>query len=140
MTTKRSDPVRDWLRARGCPAHIVRAGVPGLVERWQEVVHSLEDHYPYTLDDYLNDMDTRTLLAGALGHLPKAEAGKIKEEIAASDKRFRMLTEPLDQCLWGEDVARDEGWEPEREWWYWRRPRDPGPDLEADLAKLEDGL
>jgi hypothetical protein len=139
MATKHSDPVREWLRSRGCPAHIVRAGVPGLVDRWKEIVESLEESYPYTLDDYLNDMDTRSLLAGVAGHLPKDAARELHESIRESDRRFRLLTEPLEQCLWGEDVAHDEGWEPEREWWYWRRPRNPGPDLEADLAKLEDG-
>ena len=139
MTTKRSDPVRDWLRARGCPAHIVRAGIPGLVDRWQEIVQSLEESYPFTLDDYLNDMDTRSLLAGVMDHLAGDEARDLEREVQETDRRFRLLSEPLEQCLWGEDVARDEGWGPEREWWYWRRPRNPGPDLEADLAKLEDG-
>jgi hypothetical protein len=110
MSTKNPDPVRDWLRARGCPAHIVRAGVPGLLERWQEIVQSLEESYPYTLDDYLNDMDTRTLLAGVADHLPKDEARKLREATHDSDHRFRILTEPLDQCLCGDDVARDEGW------------------------------
>jgi hypothetical protein len=74
-----------------------------------------------------------------MGHMSKPEAKDLAESIRETDRRFRLLTEPLDQCLWGDDVANDEGWEPEREWWYWRRPRNPGPDLEADLAKLEDG-
>lgn len=137
MATKHSDPIREWLRSRGCPAHVVRAGVPGLLGRWQEIVQSLEESYPYTLDDYLNDMDTRSMLAAVVTQLPRDEVRKLREATHEHDRRFRLLTESLDRCLWGDGVARDEGWQPEREWWYWRRPRNPGTDLEADLARLE---
>jgi hypothetical protein len=97
MATKHSDPVREWLRSRGCPAHIVRAGVPGLVDRWKEIVESLEESYPYTLDDYLNDMDTRSLLAGVAGPLPKDAAHERHDSIREGDRRLRLLTEPLEQ-------------------------------------------
>jgi hypothetical protein len=78
------------------------------VDRWKEIVESLEESYPYTLDDYLNDMDTRTLLAGVADHLPKDAARELHQSIHESDRRFRLLTEPLEQCLWGDDVAHDE--------------------------------
>lgn len=137
MKSRQADPVREWLRSRGCPAHIVRAGVPGLVDRWDEIAHSLEDGYPYTLDDYLNDMDTRTVLEGALDHLGTDEAADARASMASADRLFRQLTESLDHCLWGDDVAEHEGWDRDREWWYWRRPRDPGPDFSSDLAEAE---
>ena len=51
----------------------------------------------------------------------------------ASPKAKQERIVPVQRCLWGEAVARYHGWEPERSWWYFRQPRDPGPELAEDL-------
>ncbi len=126
------DPVRALLNARGCPPHIVDAGLPGLVDAWSQVVDSIADEYELTLDDYLNDLDLRDLIAAALEVADVPARLSVTQELDESDTRFRELTEDA-PCLWGEDIAAEEGLEPEREWWYYRRPAHPGEQLREDL-------
>ena len=65
-----NDPVRDYLRKSGAPHSVVTRGLRGLVENWERVVQQVLEGYPLTLDDYLNDMDGRQLLANALELAP----------------------------------------------------------------------
>ncbi|MDX2192320.1 MAG: hypothetical protein NW201_03130 [Gemmatimonadales bacterium] len=126
-----------WLRERGAAAHVVAGGLAGLLERWERLVRAVEDVYADDLDELLNDLDTRELLDGAL--VAAAEADMVVDaRLAALDRRYRAATEPC-ACLWGADVAASEGWTPASAWWYFRRPRVPGPALAADLATRRDG-
>ena len=129
---RRDDAVRDYLRLRGAASHVVAGGLEGLLEAWERTVEQIEVGYPFTLDDYLNDLDTRDLLAGAMEKAPAADAARAR--LAAADIRLRALLVPTDECLWGEGVAEDEGWSRNTHWWYFGRPRNPGPDLAEDLG------
>ena len=70
---KEKDPVGEFLRKRGCPEHVVRGGLRGLAESWEEVVRSVEEGYSLGLDDYLNDMDGRQLLDETLAIAPRRD-------------------------------------------------------------------
>ncbi len=74
---RENDPVGEFLRKRGCPEHIVRGGLQGLLEGWEEVVRSVGEGYSLGLDDYLNDMDGRQLLEEALAVAPAQEKRSI---------------------------------------------------------------
>lgn len=132
MTPAPHDPVRMLLEARGCPAHIVTAGLPGLVEAWGDVVDSIVGVYELTLDDYLNDLDLRDLIAAAHDAADEQGRAEVAGDLVDADTRFHQVTEPA-PCLWGEDIASEEGLDPEREWWYYRRPTHPGEQLREDL-------
>ena len=134
MTTPANDPVRAWLAARGCGEHVVAGGLEGLVDTWGRVVGEVARGYPLTLDDYLNDLDARDLLDRAIALASDVQRDGLAERLAAIDQRFRALTKPS-ACLWGEEVAADEAWTAEREWWYFAKPKHPGPDLAEDLAR-----
>ncbi|MBK8250351.1 MAG: hypothetical protein IPK85_23590 [Gemmatimonadetes bacterium] len=127
-----SDAVQRLLEARGCPAPIVAAGLPGLVSMWSEIVATIESGYPLTLDDYLNDMDLRDLLAAAIAVAGPEGPREVEERLTSADARFRAQTMPS-PCLWGDDIADEEGLDAEREWWYYRRPTRPGEALSEDL-------
>lgn len=127
-----TDAVRVLLMARGCPESVVNAGLPGLVDAWDNVVRSVERGYELTLDDYLNDMDLRDLIAAAFHASLPDESARVADLLAAADARFRDRT--VDSaCLWGVDIASEEGLDPAREWWYYRRPVRPGDQLQEDL-------
>lgn len=128
-----NDPVRALLSARGCPAHVVSAGLPGLVEAWEGIVSAVEAEYALTLDDYLNDMDVRDLLMAALDVASMAERQAVSDRLTHADARLLAHTEPC-ACLWGDDIAADEGLDPTHEWWYFRRPTRPGESLREDLT------
>ena len=45
------DPIRRFLRARGVAAHVVEAGLDGLVTSWERLGAQVEAGYPLTIDD-----------------------------------------------------------------------------------------
>ena len=129
MTTP--DAVREMLRQRGCPDWLVAGGLDALIERWHGTVTSVEKTYPFTLDDYLNDLDLRTLLEDALD-VAGARASDSREHVRDIDERLRAATLPS-PSLWGGDVEVEEEHSPEREWWYYRRPALLSDDLREEL-------
>lgn len=128
-----ADPVRELLERRGCPAHMVAAGLEGLIEQWEHAVDDVEEIYPLGLDDYLNDMDNRQLLDEAMAVAPESERRAVIARMRRADERMRGLTEPAGRCLWGADLAEQHDWTPQRNWWYFTQPSDPGPELREDL-------
>ncbi len=129
----KEDPVRAFLRERGCPDHVIDGGLKGLIEKWESVVDSVEAGYDLTLDDYLNDLDGRQLLEEALVVAPDDERQKYLERLEQVDAWMRRLVKPAGKCLWGDDVARAEGWTPERNWWYFSQPIDADPELLSEI-------
>lgn len=130
------DDVRIHLRERGCPEYVVEAGIHGLVEDWERVVEDVVRGYPLGLDDYLNDLDTRQLIEGTLPLVPADDRPGPMARVLLADERMRAVLDPVDECLWGQEVADSEGWTPESEWWYFHVPRAAGPLLRGDLQGL----
>jgi hypothetical protein len=127
------DPVREFLKRRGSAEHVVRGGLPGLVENWERVVESVKRGYNLGLDDYLNDMDGRQLLDEAL-KLAKADKAYI-ERVRRADESMRRLVKPIVRSLWGEENAKERGWSAEKNWWYFAVPIKAGSELADDLKE-----
>lgn len=127
--------VREFLKARGCPDAVVRGGLAGLVEEWEKTGAEVSDGYPLGLDDYLNDLDVRQLIEDAWEHASPTERRGLEPRLAVADERMRALVHPVAECLWGERVARREGWSAEANWWYFSLPRRPGRLLREDLEQ-----
>jgi hypothetical protein len=132
------DPVRDYLRERGCGEHVVEGGLEGLVESWEQTVRQVEDGYSLTLDDYLNDLDGRQLIAEALIVASDQQRAAINARLTGADEKMRSLTEPAKFCLWGEEVADEEGWTAEENWWYFARPIKAGAEFLAEIDDTAD--
>jgi hypothetical protein len=127
--------VRAFLEARGCDAAVIERGLDGLIADWEEVAAAIDRGYPLdTLDDYLNDMDTRQLIHDVVAAIPRA-AQAVAARLAAADRRAKARLEPRGTCLWGAPLAVSRGWSPEREWWYFMQPARPGPGLSRDLGR-----
>lgn len=133
MTNVTPDPVRDFLRQQGASYQVIANGLRGLVENWERIVSMVVEGYSLSLDDYLNEMDGRQLLENALGVAPgelrEAFIGRVRD----ADMRIRLALVPMGRCLWGRIVAEEEGWTEETNWWYFERPRAPGPKLAEEL-------
>jgi hypothetical protein len=125
-----SDVVRDYLEKRGCAQHLCKGGLEGLVARWEAFVDEVAAGYALGLDDYLNDLDLRDILEGALGAAGGSGAKAARRRTAATDERFRGATA---ECapLWN---GGGEGAAP-KAWWYGRRPLHPGDELAEDLRR-----
>lgn len=129
------DAVRLFLRQRGCAEHVVRGGLEGLLAHWESVVDEVDGVYPLGLDDYLDDMDTRQIIEESLAVATPAERGAAWARLREADARLQRLVVEAGRCLWGEDIARENGWTREANWWYFTRPATPGEDLARDLAE-----
>jgi hypothetical protein len=130
------DPVREYLRLSGAPYAVVAQGLRGLVENWERVVAQVLEGYNLTLDDYLNDMDGRQLLENALELAPEEVRDPFLPRVHDADMRVRLNLIPAGRCLWGGIVADEEGWTEERNWWYFERPRQPGPRFREELEAM----
>lgn len=128
------DEVRDFLRRRGTPENVVTGGLDGLLDQWGRVVEQVENGYPFTLDDYLNDLDGRQLIHEVMGSVGGAATRARGQRLEELDRRMRAVTTVRDACLWGAGIAKRSGWSPNVEWWYWAEPSDPGEDLSNDLG------
>jgi len=129
----RKDPVGEFLRKRGCPEHVVRGGLLGLAEKWEEVVRSVEDGYSLGLDDYLNDMDGRQLIEEALRIAPARDKETVLKRLRQADAKMQWLVIPAGRCLWGDETARQEGWTAQKNWWYFSIPTRPGEELLGEI-------
>lgn len=126
------DPVHTYLITRGCAPLVVRRGLPGLIEQWTGIVGTTERGRDGSLDDWLNDMDLRDILAGALAAAAPRDRRTASTRLDDADTHFHSLTVPC-ACLWGDEIAHTNAWRPEWQWWYFRRPTHPGPMLREDL-------
>ncbi|QQS14277.1 MAG: hypothetical protein IPK81_08950 [Rhodospirillales bacterium] len=106
------------------------------VGRWEKTVAALAGGYTLTLDDWLNDMDLRQLIAEQWPQFSAAERGALDDRLALADAQFRRATREAGKCLWGKRNARRDGWKPTRHWWYFRQPRNGDPELMAEIAAV----
>jgi len=130
------DPVRDFLRKRGCAEHIVKGGLRGLVENWESVVGSVKQGYHLGLDDYLNDLDGRQLLEEALAITPREQKEECLDRVRRADELMKTLVKPAGKCLWGDEVAETEGWTAGKHWWYFTRPIQANPELLSEIEEV----
>ena len=131
-----SDEVRRLLIEKGCPIPVIERGMAGLVESWEQVVRSVENGYSLTLDDYLNDLDARQLLEEALTVASPAEHINFELRIQQADDLMKGLTRRASVCLWGDDLAEEEGWNWKKNWWYYACPVDADAELLAEIAEV----
>ena len=129
------DPIRAYLRKKGCPEHIVKCGLEGLVETWDTVVTEVSHGYDLTLDDYLNDMDGRQLIEEVVPRASTPAHKALIKRLGRLDGVMRTLIEPSEKPLWDDNAVKENGWTAEKNWWYFNRPKRPGPDLRDELEK-----
>src|SRR5438128_2696019 len=85
------DGVRSYMKSRGASHHLVDAGLPGAVAKWESIADSI-DGYDFTLDDWLNDMDLRDIIAGALSVADTEVQRSIGGRLERADDAFRNAT------------------------------------------------
>ena len=129
------DPIREYLKTKGCPEHIVKGGLGGLVETWETVVTEVSHGYDLTLDDYLNDMDGRQLIEEVVPLASTPAHRALIKKLGRLDGMMKTLIAPREHSLWGNNTASENGWTAEKNWWYFSQPKNPGPDLRDELDK-----
>ena len=129
----KDDPVRQRLRQLRASDAVVAGGLGGLVKKWEATAQAIADGYDLDLDSYLNDLDARQFLELLIKDLP-TESGQYVERIRAADSLVKRSTKPS-TCVWGETVARKEGWTQEGNWWYFVVPLRASQELLDELQR-----
>lgn len=134
MALQQPDRVRQYLRRRGSAPSVVKGGLKGLLDHWESLVAAVEEGYNLTFDDYLNDMDLRDTLGGALEVADPDDQPAAEKRLEALDELFHEMTVEC-RPVRGEQHARENGHDANDQWWYFRRPKDPAPDFEEELRE-----
>jgi hypothetical protein len=129
-----TDAVTRYLAERGVTDSLRRGGLGGLVARWSAIA-STAGRYDLTLDDWLNDLDLRDILAGALTVAPKHTRDEVHSSLERADAAFRAATVQSVRSLWGKAGEGASPHDRMRQWWYFRYPKHPGATMRADLAE-----
>ncbi|WP_169978732.1 hypothetical protein [Tautonia rosea] len=116
------DPVRDYLRGRGCSDKAIRGGLEYLTGKWESTAASVAQGQPQYYDHYLNEVIVRDILAGALEAAPPEQRDRFEGRVKAADDLIRSHLLPLGQTLGNEVAARRRGYSRGREWWFYHRP------------------
>jgi hypothetical protein len=129
-----ADAVTRYLAERGVSDSVRRGGLGGLVARWSAIA-STAGRYDLTLDDWLNDLDLRDILAGALTVAPERARHEVHATLERADAAFRDATVQSARSLWGSAGEGANSHDRVRQWWYFRYPKHPGATMRADLAE-----
>jgi hypothetical protein len=127
-----NDAVTRYLADRGVSAEVRRKGLRGVVGEWSNVA-SKAARYDLTLDDWLNDLDLRDIIAGALSVAAEGERAAVRGTLDRADEVFRAATLQSPTSLWGSAEGMGGALAPVRQWWYYRYPSRPGETMRADL-------
>jgi hypothetical protein len=122
------------------------ARVQTLLAKWERFAESLAAGYDFDLDNYLNDLDVRQMLADAIARSEAAEAKSaeakalspkvLRTKLRAADAMVRRATQRVDTCLWGSRNAKKHGYAPDQNWWYFAVPTRRCAEFDRDLARV----
>ncbi len=126
-----NDPVRRYLKSRGVSSELIEGGLEAAIDRWDAISRTAKS-YDFTLDDWLNDMDLRDIIEGALGVATPAERKAVTERLGKADHKIREATVKTGS-IWGSAMSGLLAPNPKKAWWYFRRPLDPGETMQEDL-------
>jgi hypothetical protein len=131
-----ANAVARYMESRGVSRQIIEEGLEGAIDRWDALARSAKD-YDFTLDDWLNDMDLRDIIEGSMQAADEAERESVEKALAKADDRMKKATVQTGS-IWGKANLESGKYDPEKAWWYFRRPRHPGEMMQNDL--IEAGL
>ena len=114
--------ITQYLQKKGSAEHVIKGGVQYLLESWKNTVTQELENKDYIWEEYLNDLDSRELLAEIVKIVDMGTAKLITTNLANLDKLFIEKTE-ASKCVWGENNKIRNNWDPKVNWWYFRIPK-----------------
>lgn len=100
-----------------------------MISRWEKTAKGAAT-YDLTLDDWLNDLDLREMIARQTSEGAVVSASA-KSRLDEADRAFRESTIEAKGSMWGPTAGREH--HPTAHWWYFRYPSSPGSYMRRDL-------
>jgi hypothetical protein len=116
------DQVQKRLAELGASQVVVDGGLNGLVKKWESIAEEIASGYKLDRDSYLNDLDVRQLIEEVVTTVSDL-APELLTRIRNADELTKRST-VASKCVWGEGVARREGWTEKKNWWYFVEPKE----------------
>jgi hypothetical protein len=90
-----------------------------LISFWQRIAeeYAATENYIY---EWLNYMDTRRLIGRGIDTLPENEQADIALKVKDLDAMLMEKTFEVNECIWGDDVASENGYDRVQHWYYYR--------------------
>jgi hypothetical protein len=127
------DGVAEYFEERGVSVAVRKKGLRGIIAEWGMIAQNAA-HYDLTLFDWMNDLDLRDIIAGALAVAPESERNGLRDALDRADHAFRAATIPATHAPAVDSSSGAPAFDPARQWWYFRYPVHPGESMRADLA------
>ncbi len=118
-----NDPVREYLERQGYADYIIEGGVEYLLASWESTVSSITEGKIPGYNQYVKSMDRRRILEETLALIPLYQQAWYHKRVYEADRQLRQHLTFTDEPLCGPAVAVEKGYTPERQWWYYHRPR-----------------
>ncbi len=118
-----NDPVREYLERQGYADYIIEGGVEYLLTSWESTVSSIIEGEVPDYTQYVKSMDRRRILEETLALIPLYQQAWYHQRVYEADHQLRQHLTVSEQPLCGPAVAAEKGYTPDRQWWYFHRPR-----------------
>ncbi len=127
------EAVARYFEERGVSDGVRSKGLRGIIADWDAIAHSAAE-YDLTLDDWMNDLDLRDIIAGAMLVAPEHERHELRHVLDRADRAFRAATRESVQSPSASAEGLAHRHDPVTQWWYFRYPANPGETMRADIA------
>ena len=103
-----------------------------LIDGFAQAIEQFKSGYPLGLDDYTNELTAREIIQEIIDEAPEEVFPRLQRQLDELDEEFRQATVKLAEPVFATDeAARD----PEKFFYYWRVPRNPGREMLEDLVR-----
>src|SRR5919112_746338 len=97
----------------------MKRSLRAMIAQWEEIARHAAT-YNLTLDDWLNDLDLRDMIAREMAITSTADRDVLQPRLESADHAFRDATRESNGSLWG--PASGASHHATRHWWYFRYP------------------
>ena len=103
-----------------------------LIDGFAHAILESKSGYPYGLDDYTNELTAREIMQEIIDEAPEDAFPCLQRQLDELDQEFRKATVKLAEPVFAADEATRD---PQKFFYYWRVPRNPGREMLEDLVR-----
>lgn len=104
-----------------------------LLNKYQNFLEEIKTGYNFSIYDYINDLSIRDLPEKELEYLPKEIKNNYIHKLYELDTVFKNLTNEIKKPVGLPEVKPASPQQQMTRWWYYRIPKNLGPELKRDL-------
>jgi hypothetical protein len=124
--------IQQYCEQRKFASFVIKEGLDYLIPRWEMTVQAIKSGYTLSVDEYLNDMDTRRIIDEVWSLASDEQVDQYHNRLQAADQEYFDFTVPVQNCIWGSKNVAKYGYRPDHHWWYYHIPINTGSRWRAE--------